>query len=124
MKSLVLIFMLVTHEHHLPPGLLSSLCYVESHHKVEAVNRQDGSGDSLGLCQIKLTTAAQMGFKGTAKDLMNPTTNAYYAGKFLRSQIKRYKSVQKGIVAYNAGHYDPEYKIYLTKVLKAVRERR
>lgn len=90
----------------LPPGLLSAVCYVESHHKPRAVNRQDGGSPSLGLCQIKLDTAKLLGFQGKEKDLMNPKVNAYYAAKYLKKQLDRYDGYYyRAISAYNAGKF-------------------
>jgi soluble lytic murein transglycosylase-like protein len=88
----------------LPPGLLSSLCYVESKHKINAIHHDDGTEDSLGICQIQYTTAKQLGFKGTKEQLMDPKNNIKYAGLYLKHQISRYNSVQKGVIAYNQGH--------------------
>lgn len=88
----------------LPSGLLSSLCYVESKHRANAIHHDDGREDSLGICQIQYTAAKQMGFKGTRKELMLPVNNITYAGLYLKHQIRRYNSVQLGIVAYNMGH--------------------
>lgn len=102
--SLALIFESLTKEFKLPDGLLSSICYIESHHNPNAVHHDDGRSDSLGLCQIKLETAKWLGFKGTKQQLMNPKTNAYYAGKYLKRNISRYQGdVTKAIIAYNQG---------------------
>lgn len=88
----------------LPPNLLTSLCYVESGHKVAAVHQDDGNGDSLGICQIKLSTARFVGFKGTRKQLMDPTINIYYAAKYLGHQVQRYHGdLTKAVIAYNIG---------------------
>ncbi len=89
---------------NLPPGLLSSLCYVESNHNIYAVHRDDGRGNSVGICQIKIDTAKGMGFKGNEEDLMRPENNIYYAGKYLSHQRTRYNSLTKGVIAYNIGH--------------------
>lgn len=88
----------------LPQGLLESLCWVESSHKVTAIHHDDGDSDSLGICQIKYTTSKWLGFKGTPKQLMNPRVNIYYAAKFLSYQQHRYNSITRGIVAYNIGN--------------------
>lgn len=133
MNELLLIFATVTQTFNLSPGLLSSICYVESTHKVRAIHVNDGGSDSLGLCQIKLTTAKSFGYKGTAKELHNsPFINAYYAGKYIRHQLNRYNGdVIKAIAAYNAGIYrisndgrSPKNKLYVAKVLKAWSEHR
>lgn len=88
----------------LPQGLLTSLCYVESGHKVSAVHKDDGGQDSLGLCQLHLTTARLMGFKGTRKQLMDPVVNMYYAAKYLAHQVKRYHGdLTSAVIAYNIG---------------------
>jgi soluble lytic murein transglycosylase-like protein len=103
---LSLMFTEVTKTNDLPDNLLSALCYVESAHKPNAVHKDDGGGNSLGICQIKLDTAKTMGFKGTEKDLMVPKTNIKYAGKYLKKQLLRYKhDVRKAVAAYNAGSY-------------------
>lgn len=101
--NIALYFALITAQYNLPPNLLSSLCYVESHHKVSAIHHDDGGADSLGICQIKLKTAKNMGFKGTAKQLMDPKMNIKYAGKYLRHQINRYHSIPIAVIAYNRG---------------------
>jgi soluble lytic murein transglycosylase-like protein len=98
-------FFLVTLQFHLPQGLLSSLCYVESKHNPIAVHIDDGDGNSLGICQVKWSTARWLGFKGTEQDLMDPSTNIYYAGKYLAKQLQRYPNeINKAVIAYNQGH--------------------
>jgi soluble lytic murein transglycosylase-like protein len=104
MVSLTTLFLAATINHSLPVGLLESLCYVESKHNVNAVHRDDGNSDSLGVCQIKYRTAQYMGFKGTRQQLMLPTVNIYYAGKYLRHQLNRYGSIERAVIAYNLGH--------------------
>lgn len=102
--TVLLLFNPVSTAFDLPAGLLNSVCYIESSYKADAIHHDDGNGDSLGLCQIKIQTAKLMGFKGTIKQLMNPTINAYFAGKYLSHQLKRYNgNIAKALVAYNMG---------------------
>lgn len=101
---LTLLFMTTSAQFNLPPNLLSSLCYVESTHNIKAIHKDDGSGNSVGVCQIKLKTAKWLGFKGTEKQLMEPATNIHYAAKYISYQHGRYKSVTKAIIAYNMGN--------------------
>jgi soluble lytic murein transglycosylase-like protein len=89
---------------NLPPGLLQSVCYTESRYNINAVHHDDGNGDSLGVCQIKFKTAKWLGFKGTAQQLMNPKTNIYYAAKYIRYNINRYRNAARAVIAYNLGH--------------------
>lgn len=116
---LTLLFNTTTVEFNLPPDLLSSLCFIESTHNINAIHYDDGTGNSVGVCQIKLSTAKWLGFKGTEKQLMNPKVNIHYAGKYLQHQINRYHSVTKGIIAYNVGHAkNLTYTQYSAKVIK------
>jgi soluble lytic murein transglycosylase-like protein len=101
---LTLLFNTTSAEFKLPPNLLSSLCYIESTHNINAVHKDDGGGDSVGICQVKLKTAKWLGFKGTEKQLMYPKTNIYYAAKYLAYQKKRYGNITRAIVAYNIGN--------------------
>jgi soluble lytic murein transglycosylase-like protein len=57
------------------------------------------------MCQIKLSTARWLGYKGSpAKLWKDPRVNAHWAAKYLRYQIKRYKGdILCGVSAYNAG---------------------
>lgn len=128
---LVFAFAFTTQSFNLPSGLLSALCYVESADQVNAVHKDDGGGDSLGVCQIKETTAKIMGFKGAKRDLMNPVTNIYWAGKYLAKQLIRYNgNYFRAISAYNSGTYRRNRlgrvsnQPYVNKVLKAWGQRK
>lgn len=119
--ALLLLFNTQTKAFDLPPNLLASMCYVESQHNIHAHHVKDGATDSFGVCQIKLATAKQMGFTGSADQLMKPEVNTYYAAKFLKYQITRYNSVPRGVTAYNKGHSSSDgnsaYYQKITKVL-------
>jgi soluble lytic murein transglycosylase-like protein len=129
--TLILLFSATTSTFQLPPGLLSALCWVESNHNPKAIHKDDGSGNSVGICEIKLETAKLLGFKGTEQGLMDPKVNIYYAGKYLAKQIDRYNGdAIKGIAAYNAGTYRVNAKglimnrRYVAKVTKAWKDSR
>lgn len=100
---LIGLFMTVSLQFSLPPDLLSAMCFVESGHRTEAINRHD-KGRSIGVCQVKLKTAKFMGFKGTEAELMEPEVNVYYAGKYLRHCYDRYENWAKAVTCYNKGH--------------------
>jgi soluble lytic murein transglycosylase-like protein len=128
--TLLLAFTAATQTHQLPPGLLSALCYVESRHNVRAINIHDGGSSSHGVCQVKLGTARQMGFRGTAKELQSPKNNIRYAARYLHYQYLRYDgNAHKAIAAYNSGTYSTvngraKNSKYVTKVFIAWSERR
>ncbi len=97
-------FNTMSHKYNLPDGLLASVCYTESKYKINAVHHHDGNGDSIGICQIKLSTAQLVGFKGTEKDLLNPKVNIEYAAKYLSRNMKRYNgNIERALIAYNQG---------------------
>lgn len=114
------VFLSTSIQFNLPPGLLASVCYVETRHNVQAVHYNDGQGNSVGICQIKLKTAQWLGFRGTEQELLDPATNIYYAGAYLNHQRNRYGNVQQAVIAYNQGHSGglttTEYQLKVFKV--------
>lgn len=115
---LTLLFNTTSAQFNLPEGLLSSICYVESTHNVNAIHKNDGVGNSVGICQIKISSARDVGFKGTEQQLQEPKTNIKYAGKFLAYQIKRYRGkIPRAVTAYNKGRSTGTgYSVYYDKV--------
>jgi len=85
-------------------ALLLAICSHESHLKNVAV--MDGKTLSYGICQVKLATAQQMGFKDAPERLMIPKENAKWAAKYLKFQLKRYHGNNcKAVAAYNSGTF-------------------
>jgi len=126
MNHLILVFLTVTKLYSLPPGLQSALCFVESSHNVKAVHHDDGSANSVGVCQVQLPTARVLGFKGSETELYRVDTNVNLSGAYISKQLRRYNGdVVKAISAYNMGTYRvgkdgfPKNKKYVLKVLKA-----
>lgn len=117
---LAIFFSAYTVQFGLPPNLLSSLCYVESKHDIAAIHKDDGTTNSVGICQVKLKTAVWLGFSGTEKQLMDPKTNIYYSAKYLSYQLLRYRNnTVNAIIAYNKGNSKNLQKTkYSDKVLK------
>lgn len=89
--------------------LLSAICWVESRHNPKAVHHDDGGTDSIGLCQIKLATARWMGYRGSAKGLYDPRTNAHFAAQYVKYLLRRHSNCAiLAISAYNSG--TPKYR--------------
>lgn len=106
MTHLAIIFYAASQVFNLPPGLLESVCLVESNHNPKAFVSHDGGSASHGICQVKLGTANLLGFKGQPSALQEPELNALFAAKYLRRNLDRYSGdVYKAIAAYNAGKY-------------------
>lgn len=122
---------LASNTFELPKGLLSAVCWVESSHNPSKVHKDDGGEDSVGLCQLHLTTAKHLGYKGDKKGLLNPKVNAYYAAKYMRHQLDRYLGDSwRAIAAYSAGTYKQNQhgitcnRKYVHKVFDAWMEKR
>ena len=130
--SIALLFATATQTFNLPVGLMPAVCFVETHHDVRAINLYDHGSPSLGICQIKYTTARSLGYKGTPELLWhNPKVNIYWASKYLSRLLSRYGGDRyKAVSAYNLGHFQPRqdgtavnYK-YVEKVMMALQEER
>jgi soluble lytic murein transglycosylase-like protein len=88
----------------LPAGLLAALCSIESNHRPNIVRPNDGGGtSSIGLCQIKISTAREVLPKISASELFKPETNMMAAGLYLKKKLKKYKNIPSALAAYNRG---------------------
>jgi soluble lytic murein transglycosylase-like protein len=63
----------------LPETLVHRVAIRESRYNSRVV----GAGGAMGLMQIKLGTAREMGYTGTAAGLLDPETNLTYAVRYL-----------------------------------------
>jgi soluble lytic murein transglycosylase-like protein len=90
----------------IPSSLLLAICVRETGLQ-NTVAPHDGGSPSIGICQMKLATAQDLGFEGTAQDLMVPRINAYWAAMYLKWQMARYDDNWcKAVAAYNAGTFN------------------
>ncbi len=86
-----------------PAQLLLALCFVESSHK-NVVAHHDGGSASLGICQVKQSTARMVMKNVYASDLFKPAVNAEVAARYLAYQLSRYDgNVRCAVAAYNRG---------------------
>jgi len=92
-------------------SLLLAICTHETN-LTNIVVYNDGNSPSYGICQIKLETAKMIGFKGRAKDLINPQVNAKWAALYLKYQEQRYGANKwcEMTAAYNAGSFSESKK--------------
>lgn len=134
MNNIALVIYMAATSYQVDPTVLYSLCNVESNLNPAAVNKHDGGPGqhSLGLCQVKYTTARLMGMPADRNcvnshklrrcSLMQPEINATYAAAYLRYQLDRYRgNIRKAISAYNAGTYTRRNSKYVRKVLSPSR---
>lgn len=118
------VFKIAAKEAGIPAKLLSAVCKVESGYR--NIITWDSGSASYGQCQVKLSTARDMGFKGGVSSLINPITNARVAARYLKFQLLRYNGdIKKAITAYNRGSYKKGVRknnVYVTKVTLAMLE--
>ena len=101
--------------------LICAIIKVESNFNPVAINKNDGPSDSLGLMQIKYSTARELGFRGTPKQLISPNYNLKYGIKYLAKAQEKFNNVSHVIQAYNGGLAVKikDHTSYTRKVLRA-----
>lgn len=110
--------------------LLRAVCYYESGFRPKAVHHKDGGDNkpSYGICQLKESTARDMGFEGHIRDLRKPGVNIKFAAEYLAFQLERYNGdVGKALTAYNRGSFKSsadKRNSYVAAVLLAYYEKR
>lgn len=89
----------------IPYKYLLALTKTESSLNPTAKGKDEtGNGYSYGLMQIKLSTAKDMGFKGTLNDLFIPKINIKYSVRYLNWLCEYYNGdIFKAMDAYNRG---------------------
>jgi hypothetical protein len=88
------LFIAAGQRYGLDPRLLAAVGKVESNFRTDAVS----PAGAVGVMQFMPATARGMGI-----DPRDPAQAIDAAGRYLRSQINRFGSVQLGLAAYNAG---------------------
>ena len=87
------------------PALVKAVIWTESKGDPYVLRYERHLDDhSYGLMQLLLSTATELGFKGSADGLFDPDTNIRLGTMYLAKQLKRYGgNVAKAVAAYNAG---------------------
>lgn len=114
----IILLKIVALTYNLPPDIFTAVCYTESHFNANVIAKNDGGEDSIGLCQIKLSTARHMGYKGNKRGLLDPVTNATYAAKYFKHHLKNNNgNIVDAVISYNIGH-KTNYTKYVNEVFK------
>jgi soluble lytic murein transglycosylase-like protein len=85
----------------IPESLVHRVIARESHYNAGLVSR-----GNYGLMQIRLGTAREMGYRGSAAGLLDAETNMTYAVKYLAGAYRRAGSNHDRAVAYYARGYN------------------
>jgi len=87
----------------LPEALVHRVVIRESRYKPGVV----GAGGAMGLMQIKLGTAREMGYTGTAAGLLDPETNLTYAVRYLAGAYRvAGGNADRAVANYARGYRD------------------
>lgn len=82
------------------PSIIEGIVFAESSFRVK-VTGDDGL--SRGLMQIQLTSAREVGFRGTVQELHDPVINIRYGVKYLEKMFHATGNAYTAIDAYNRG---------------------
>ena len=87
----------------LPEALVHRVVIRESRYQPGVV----GAGGAMGLMQIKLATAREMGYAGTAAGLLDPETNLTYAVRYLAGAYRvAGGNADRAVANYARGYRD------------------
>ncbi|MBM1174465.1 lytic transglycosylase domain-containing protein [Microvirga arabica] len=87
--------------HGLPPGIADAVVRIESGYNPSAV----GGVGEIGLMQVRPTTAAMLGFKGSNAELAQPEDNIRYGVAYLAKAWRLAGGdICRALMKYRAGH--------------------
>ena len=114
-KELQLHIIETAEAHGIDPAIIIAMARKESNYRANAMG--DG-GNSYGLLQVQLKWHRKRMQKLGCTDLLDPYQNVTVAVDYLAEQIDRYGgSLEKGLTAYNRGHYAGKVTKYATSVI-------
>lgn len=89
-------------EENVPVELAYAVAKIESNYRTHVT----GPHGSIGMMQIKYTTARGLGYRGTRGQLYHPEPNVKFAMKYLSGAFRRAKGdICRTVFQYNAGYY-------------------
>ena len=85
----------------LPYSLVDAVMKIESDYRPDRI----GGVGEIGLMQVRPTTAAVLGFRGTPAELADPATNIHFGAAYLGAAWRLAKgNVCRTLMKYRAGH--------------------
>jgi len=85
-----------------PVALVHRVVVRESRYQPQVI----GKGGAMGLMQIKLATARGLGYRGTARGLLDPETNLTYAVRYLAGAYRvAGGNHDRAVMHYARGYY-------------------
>lgn len=90
----------------LPPEIADAVCQIESAYNPSAI----GGVGEIGLMQVLPTTAAMLGYQGSAAGLADPKTNIHFGVKYLAKAWELADGdLCRALMKYRAGHGEERF---------------
>ena len=97
--------------------VLAVICHYETRGEASKTHAVGDDGGSLGICQVKVQTAREMGYTGPVEGLKDPVTNIRYAARWLKHCVGLgATSVRRQAECYNAGRLGRAKTVYASRV--------
>lgn len=94
----------ISKENGIDPDLVRAIIQVESGWRPNAVRIEPSGYKSIGLMQVTMQAARDIGYTGSEENLFNPYTNIKCGVKYLKKMLDTFNgNIYKAIAAYNAG---------------------
>ena len=108
------------------PDLIKAIIMTESSGRPNAIRHEWNGYDSIGLMQVTIPAARDVGYTGDESGLFNPITNIEYGTKYLKHLLDEFNgNMYLAVAAYNAGAYNVKHgrysRRYVSTVLKYYR---
>lgn len=86
------------------PALIMAIIQTESSWNPNAVRVEPNGYKSIGLMQVTIQAARDVGYTGDEAGLFDPKTNIKYGVKYIKRMLNIFNgNIYKAIAAYNAG---------------------
>ena len=106
-------------KHGIDPRIIIAMAFKESTYNEKCIG--DG-GNSYGLLQVQPRWHYARMQRLGCTDLLDPYQNVTVAVDYLAEQIDRYGDLEKGLTAYNQGHYSGVVSDYAKVVIALAKE--
>ena len=116
----------IAEENGVDPALVMGIIQVESNWNPKAVRVEPSGYKSIGLMQVTIQAARDVGYMGDEEGLFDPKTNIRCGVKYLRKMLDMFdNNIYKAVAAYNAGPGNVKRGrfsfAYVTKVMREYR---
>lgn len=111
----------VASKYNIDPNLIKAIIMTESSGRPNAIRHEWNGHDSIGLMQVTIPAARDVGYTGDEQGLLNPITNIEYGTRYLKRLIDEFNgNIYWAVAAYNAGAYNVKHGRYSKNYVNTV----